>query len=120
MHLSVTIQAQTVMLGVCRGGGCVDHYQRLQVTRDADPEVIDKAYRALSLKHHPDRARGADETRATRRMQHINEAYRVLSDPRLRRVYDRTLPPVGHVSAWDQFMSKGLVGMFLDRVASRR
>jgi DnaJ-class molecular chaperone len=98
----------------------VDHYQRLQVTRDADPEVIEKAYRALSLKHHPDRARGADEARATRRMQSINEAYRVLRDPHLRSAYDRTLPPMGHVTAWDQFMSKGLVGLFLDRIASTR
>lgn len=94
----------------------MDHYQRLQVTRDADPEVIEKAYRALSLKHHPDRASERDQRRATRQMQRINESYRVLRDPVLRRAYDRTLPPAGHASAWDQFMSKGLMGMFLDRV----
>jgi DnaJ homolog subfamily C member 3 len=94
----------------------VDHYQRLQVTRDADPEVIEKAYRALSLKHHPDRASDREQARATRQMQRINEAYRVLRDPALRRAYDRTIPPAGHANAWDQFMSKGLVGMFLDRV----
>lgn len=98
----------------------MDHYQRLQVTRDADPEVIEKAYRALSFKHHPDRAGGRDEARATQRMQRINEAYRVLNDPAARRAYDRTLPPAGQVSGWDQFMSKGLVGMLLDRLASGR
>lgn len=98
----------------------MDHYQRLQVTRDADREVIEKAYRALSLKHHPDRASGRDQAQATRRMQRINEAYRVLRDPASRRAYDRTLPPPGSVSAWDQFMSKGLVGIFLDRVVSGR
>lgn len=98
----------------------VDHYQRLQVTRDADPEVIEKAYRALSLKHHPDRASDREQARATRRMQRINEAYRVLRDPALRRAYDRALPPLGQESAWDQFMSKGLVGIFLDRVMPGR
>ncbi|MBE0417261.1 MAG: J domain-containing protein [Coriobacteriia bacterium] len=98
----------------------MDHYQRLQVTRDADPEVIEKAYRALSLKHHPDRASSREQARATRQMQRINEAYRVLRDPALRRAYNRTLPPARQESAWDQFMSKGLVGIFLDRVMPGR
>lgn len=97
----------------------MDHYQRLQVTRDADPEVIDKAYRALSLKHHPDRVRG-DHSQATLRMQQINEAYRVLRDPVSRRDYDRSLDPEDGATAWNQFMAKGLLGIFLDRVRSGR
>ena len=98
----------------------MDHYQRLQVTRDADPEVIDKAYRALSFKHHPDRVPERHRAQATRRMQRINESYRVLRDPDLRRAYDRRLPASSGPGAWDQFMSKGLVGMFLDRVMTGR
>lgn len=97
----------------------MDHYRRLQVTRDADPEVIDKAYRALSFKHHPDRAHG-DQTTATLRMQQINEAYRVLRDPVARRDYDRWLERERGATAWDQFMEKGLVGLFLDRARTRR
>ncbi|TLM65927.1 MAG: hypothetical protein FDZ70_10710, partial [Actinobacteria bacterium] len=38
-------------------GEIMDHYRTLQVTRDAEPEVIERAYRALSLKYHPDTAR---------------------------------------------------------------
>ena len=47
----------------------MDHYQTLQVIREADAEVIERAYKALSMKHHPDRARarasrGVDATDA--------------------------------------------------------
>lgn len=57
-------------------------YEVLGVRRDADPDVIAAAYRALMRKHHPD-ARG-DEGRA----KEINEAYCILSDPELRRAFD--------------------------------
>ncbi len=92
----------------------MDYYRVLQVTRDADPAVIDRAYRALSLANHPDRAAAGERGRATRRMQRINEAYTVLSDPKRRARYDQTLPPEGG-AAWDRFWEVGLVGLFIDR-----
>ena len=97
----------------------VDHYQTLQVIREADPEVIERAYKALSMKHHPDRSAPENRSVSTRKMQRINEAYRVLKDPELRRRYDATLPPPG-ASGWDQFWDRGLVGLFADRYAGRR
>ena len=96
----------------------MDHYQTLQVIRDADTEVIERAYKALSMKHHPDRAAPEHLGESTRRMQQINEAYRVLKDPVARRRYDATLPPVGE-SGWDQFWDRGLVGLFADRFMPR-
>ena len=45
-----------------------DLYQVLQVTPDAEPEVIRAAYRALAQKHHPD-AGGTQE-----RMAALNHA----------------------------------------------
>ena len=94
----------------------MDHYNTLQVSRSAEPEVIDRAYRALSLKYHPDVMSSVEHDEATRRMQRINEAYRVLSDPNARRRYDATFSSATGVSAWDTFMAKGLLGMFLDKV----
>lgn len=91
-----------------------DHYRTLQVRRDAEPEVIEKAYRALSMKHHPDRAPSADRHGATRRMQTINAAYAVLGDPERRRRYDATLPDEDGPAAWEVFLERGLVGMFVD------
>ncbi|MEI7814737.1 MAG: J domain-containing protein [Coriobacteriia bacterium] len=96
----------------------MDHYQTLQVIRDADIEVIERAYKALSMKHHPDRAASEHRAESTRRMQRINEAYRVLKDPATRRRYDATLPPPG-ASGWDQFWDRGLVGLFVDRFTPR-
>lgn len=95
-----------------------DHYRTLQVTRDAEPEVIDRAYRALSRKYHPDVAPAGERDARTRRMQAINEAYAVLRDERRRTAYDASLPPEG-VSAWDRFLDVGLVGLFRDRFGSR-
>lgn len=65
------------------------HYESLKVTEDAPPEVIRAAYRALSLKHHPDRCDGSPRSKQT--MQALNEAYAVLSDPHQRAAYDGDL-----------------------------
>lgn len=97
-----------------------DHYETLQVSRDAEPEVIDKAYKALSMKYHPDRARPDERSRATRRMQRINEAYAVLGDPARRCRYDKVLPSRPGAAAWELFLDKGLVGLFVDWRRSRR
>lgn len=97
----------------------MDHYRTLQVTREAEPEVIERAYRALSLKHHPDVVASVRRGEATRRMQAINEAYAVLRDPQRRRAYDAGLPPEGG-GGWDRFLEDGLIGLFREKVAIRR
>lgn len=95
----------------------MDYYRTLQVSRDADSEVIEKAYKALCLKYHPDVVSASQRENATQHMQQLNEAYRVLKDPQLRRRYDASLPSEKHGrTAWDVFMDKGLVGMLLDKV----
>lgn len=62
-------------------------YNVLGVSSDAEPEVVEAAYRALRMKYHPDRV-GAD-TAAQRRAQEIGEAYETLSNPEKRERYDR-------------------------------
>jgi curved DNA-binding protein CbpA len=61
-----------------------DYYALLEVNRQASPEVIDKAYRALALKYHPDLHPEHGET-----MRQLNEAYAVLSNPETRAQYDQ-------------------------------
>jgi curved DNA-binding protein CbpA len=69
-----------------RSGQDKDYYAILQVHPQAEPEVIEAAYRRLSLKHHPDVSGQAD---AGERMRELNEAFEVLGDPARRRAYDR-------------------------------
>ena len=96
----------------------MDHYRVLQVTREAEPVVIERAYKALCLRYHPDTAPSDARASSTQRMQELNEAYRVLRDPKLRALYDATLPAEGE-SGWDQFWERGLLGLFNDRFRRR-
>ncbi|WP_165090216.1 DUF805 domain-containing protein [Neisseria yangbaofengii] len=63
------------------------HYDNLNVSQNASPEVIKAAYKALAHKHHPDRNTNKQE--AERIMKIINEAYRILSNEKLRAEHDR-------------------------------
>ena len=63
-----------------------DAYKTLQVDPEADPEVIQAAFRRLAQKWHPD---VASEPEAVRRMTSINRAWEVLGDPARRAAYDR-------------------------------
>lgn len=66
-----------------------DLYARLGVPYDASPEAIELAWRGLLRKHHPDVA-GPDGLELAKR---INVAHDWLSDPDLRRRYDRERAP---------------------------
>jgi curved DNA-binding protein len=62
-----------------------DYYSVLGVARDASREDIQRAYRKLARKQHPD----VDKTAgATQRFQQLQEAYEVLKDPEKRKRYD--------------------------------
>ncbi len=66
-----------------------DYYGILGVIRTTEDIVIKAAYRALAQKYHPDKFDGPQDE-AQQRMQEINEAYAVLSDPEKRKEYDQT------------------------------
>ncbi|RWS06627.1 DnaJ-like protein subfamily C member 9 [Dinothrombium tinctorium] len=68
-------------------------YEILEVERDASEAAIKKAFRKLSLKHHPDRFQDADESQKadiTRRFQVLAKAHFVLNDKEKRAIYDET------------------------------
>ena len=63
----------------------IDHYQTLDVPRDATPDDLKKAYRKKAMKHHPDKKGGN-----VKKFQALSLAYETLSDPKARERYDRT------------------------------
>ncbi len=63
-----------------------DYYEVLQVSPNADEEIIQAAYRRLAMKWHPDRRAG--DSSASEHMKLINKAYEVLSTPQKRQEYD--------------------------------
>jgi curved DNA-binding protein CbpA len=62
----------------------VDYYEVLQVNTSADPETIDRVYRLLAQRFHPDNQQTGNESR----FRTLLEAYTVLRDPEKRARYD--------------------------------
>ncbi|HPM81653.1 MAG TPA: DnaJ domain-containing protein, partial [Candidatus Anammoximicrobium sp.] len=64
-----------------------DYYQILGVPRTAAQAEIQKAYRKLARKFHPDM--NPEDKTAKDKFKRVQEAYDVLSDPQKREMYDR-------------------------------
>lgn len=62
-----------------------DYYEILEVSRTASSEVIEKAYRILAKKYHPDRYNNGV---SDYKFKQIQTAYEILSNPKMRREYD--------------------------------
>ena len=65
-----------------------DYYAILQVHERALPEVVDKVYRLLARKYHPDVHPEAKKAWAQSKMTQLNIAYEIISDPARRAEYD--------------------------------
>ena len=63
-----------------------DYYRILEVDVDASFEEIKKAYRRLSMMHHPDKNGNSEES--TVKFKQLATAYETLSDEDKRRMYD--------------------------------
>lgn len=61
-----------------------DYYEVLQVNSNAEQETIDRVYRLLAQRCHPDNQQTGDENR----FRKLLEAYTVLRDPEKRARYD--------------------------------
>ena len=64
-------------------------YEILEVSENASIEVIEKAYKVLAKKYHPDLQQTAsDKKEAEEKMKKINDAYSILSNEQKRKSYD--------------------------------
>ena len=74
-------------------GKFVDYYELLQLSPNADTETIERIFRHLAKKFHPDHTESPD----TDRFSQIVEAHRTLADPEIRAGYD-----VRYQEYWNQ------------------
>ena len=102
-HIILPSNKQRNLYGI---GKNVDHYKALEVDRKASIEVIEKAYKALVKKYHPDKLSDVKKDWANKKMIKLNEAYRVLKDPVLRVEYDQS-----RANIYDIFLNEGLIGI---------
>jgi curved DNA-binding protein CbpA len=63
----------------------VDHYELMQISPHAEPGTIQRVYRMLAARYHPDNP----ETGDTDKFVALQKAYAVLSDPEARALYDQ-------------------------------
>jgi curved DNA-binding protein CbpA len=63
-----------------------DYYELLQVSDAAEPETINRVYRMLAQRYHPDNRETGNEAR----FRAITDAYQALSNPEKRAQYDAT------------------------------
>ena len=61
-----------------------DHYETLQLSPNADAETIDRVYRILVRRYHPDNHDAGDPEKFSK----VVTAHRILSDPEKRAAYD--------------------------------
>jgi DnaJ-class molecular chaperone len=70
-------------------GETKQHYATLQLSSDADREQIATAFRLLAIELHPLRNPKEEKTKFIEKFNKVCEAYEILSNDRLRSVYDR-------------------------------
>lgn len=62
----------------------VDHYEILQVSQNADSETIERVYRMLAKRYHPDNSATGD----AERFRDVREAFEILLEPERRAEFD--------------------------------
>ena len=68
-----------------------NYYDILEVNKNASPEIIEKAYKTLVKKYHPDLQDNNLKAEYEEKIKLINEAFEVLSDSEKKKNYDLNL-----------------------------
>lgn len=68
-----------------------NYYDILEINKNASQEIIDKAYKTLVKKYHPDLQDNNLKLKFEEKIKKINEAYEILSNPEKRKNYDLSL-----------------------------
>ena len=77
----------------------MDCYEILQVSANADRETIERVYRLLARRYHPDNSRTGDVDK----FDTLTKAYRILSDPEKRAGFDAKYDST-RADRWNHFI----------------
>lgn len=69
---------------MAQNGPFVDHYEVLQISPNADSETIERVYRLLAKRYHPDNVTSGDADK----FRELHDSFEVLSNPESRAGYD--------------------------------
>ena len=65
-----------------------NYYEILEIDKNASPEILEKAYKTLVKKYHPDLQKNNLKNNYEEKIKKINEAYEILSNPEKREEYN--------------------------------
>lgn len=68
-----------------------NYYDILEINKNASPEIVEKAYKILVKKYHPDLQEENLKNECEEKIKEINKAYEILSNPEKRKNYDLNL-----------------------------
>lgn len=68
-----------------------NYYEVLEISPNASREIIDKAYKILAKRYHPDVHPEEKKAWAEEKFKKVNEAYDILSDSEKKEIYDTEL-----------------------------
>ena len=68
-----------------------NYYEILEIDKKASIEIVDKAYKTLVKKYHPDLQEGSKKLECEEKLKLINEAYEILSNPDKREIYNQEI-----------------------------
>jgi curved DNA-binding protein CbpA len=78
--------------------GLIDYYEVLKLSQGADQETIERVYRLLAKRYHPDNK----DTGDAQKFDELVKAYRTLSDPERRADYDAKYD-AGNSHQWNNY-----------------
>lgn len=82
-----------------------NYYDELEVSKLASKEVIEKVYKVLAKKYHPDTTKETDKHAAEEKFKIISEAYEILSDDEKRKKYDLELEQSNPTISYEEYIN---------------
>lgn len=80
-----------------------NYYDELEISKNASQEVIEKVYKVLAKKYHPDMNQGDNQKEAEEKFKTISQAYEILSNPEKREKYDLELQHTNPTISYEEY-----------------